>query len=340
MDLSTPEGIAENLRTCATERSRWNSAVYGQILKKIQDKRNRLNALALRERDGDLSLEINRLRGEINALLDDEEIYWEQRAKAHWLKEDDRNTKFFHAQASERRKQNTIMDIWDEHGRWCDEEDSIAQTALSYFDNIYSSSHPCRIEEVTDAIPYMVTNEMNESLVREFTREEVVAALKQIHPNKAPGPNGMSAVLFQKYWSIVGNNVTDMVLNVLNHNLPIPELNKTNISLIPKINNPKRMTDFRPISLCNVVYKLISKTLANRLNALLPHIISENQSAFTSDRFITDNVLVAFELMHYLDHKTVGKEGYMPVKLDMSKAFDRVEWGFISKVMEKNGVLQ
>ena len=126
MDLSTPEGIAENLRTCATERSRWNSAVYGQILKKIQDKRNRLNALALRERDGDLSLEINRLRGEINALLNDEEIYWEQRAKAHWLKEDDRNTKFFHAQASERRKQNTIMDIWDEHGRWCDEEDSIA----------------------------------------------------------------------------------------------------------------------------------------------------------------------------------------------------------------------
>ena len=337
MDLSTPEGIAENLKTCATELSRWNSAVYGQILKKIQDKRNRLNALALRERDGDLSLEINRLRGEINALLDDEEIYWGQRAKAHWLKEGDRNTKFFHAQASERRKQNSIVGIWDEHGRWCDDEGSIAQAALSYFDSIYSSSHPCRIEEVTDAIPYMMTNEMNESLVREFTREEVVAALKQIHLNKAPGPDGMSVVFFQKYWSIVGNNVTDMILNVLNHNLPIPELNKTNISLIPKINNPKRMTDFRPINLCNDVYKLISKTLANRLNALLPHIISENQSAFASDRLITDNVLMAFELMHYLDHKTAGKEGYMPVKLDMSKAFDRVEWGFISKVMEKMG---
>ena len=116
-----------------------------------------------------------------------------------------------------------------------------------------------------------------------------------------------------------------MVLNVLNHNLPIPELNKTNISLILKINNPKRMTDFHPISLCNVVYKLISKTLANRLKALLPHIISENQSVFTSDRLITDNVLVAFKLMHYLDHKTAWKKGFMAVKLDMSKAFDRVE---------------
>ena len=165
-----------------------------------------------------------------------------------------------------------------------------------------------------------MTDDTNESLIREFTNEEVVAALKQIHPNKAPRLDGMSVVFFQKYWSIVGNNVTNMVINVLNHNIPIPKLNKTNISLIPKINNPKRMMDFRPINLCNVVYKLISKTLDNRLKALLPNIISKNQSAFTSDRLITDNVLIAFELMHYLDHKTAGKEGFMAIKLDMSNS--------------------
>ena len=165
-----------------------------------------------------------------------------------------------------------------------------------------------------------MTDDTNESLIREFTNEEVVAALKQIHPNKAPRPDGMSVVFFQKYWSIVGNNVTNMVINVLNHNIPIPKLNKTNISLILKINNPKRMTDFRPINLCNVVYKLISKTLDNRLKALLPNIISKNQSAFTSDRLITDNVLMAFELMHYLDHKIVEKEGFMAIKLDMSNS--------------------
>ena len=130
------------------------------------------------------------------------------------------------------------MGIWDEQGRWCDDEESIAQAAISYFDNNYSSSLPNRIEEVTDAIPFKVTDEMNESLIREFTRDEVVIALKQIHPNKAPGPNGMSAMFFQKHWSIVGNNITDMILNVLNHNIPIQELNKTNISLIPKISNP------------------------------------------------------------------------------------------------------
>ena len=94
MDLSTSEGIAKNLKICAADLSRWNSVVYGQIPKKIQDKRNRLNALAMRENDEDLSLEINRLRGELNDLLDDEEMYWGQRVKAHWLKEGDKNTKF------------------------------------------------------------------------------------------------------------------------------------------------------------------------------------------------------------------------------------------------------
>ena len=117
----------------------------------------------------------------------------------------------------------------------------------------------------------------------------------------------------------------NMVLNVLNSNLPMTEINKTNISFIPKTNHLTKMTKFPPISLCNTTYKLISKILANRFKAILPSIILENQSAFTSDRLITDNVLVAFEFMHYLNHKNDGKENYMSIKLDMSKAFDRVE---------------
>ena len=158
-----------------------------------------------------------------------------------------------------------------------------------------------------------------------------------MHPTKALGPNGMSAIFFQKYWGIVGNDVICIVLNVLNSNMSMVEINKTNITLVPKIKNPTKMTDFRPISLCNVVYKLISKVLANRLKVILPQIISENHSVFLSGRLITDNVLVAFELMHYLEHKKEGKEGFVAIKLDMSKAYDRVEWGFIKQVIEKMG---
>ena len=249
----------------------------------------------------------------------------------------DRNTRYFHTKASERKKKNTISKILDERGMWRESALEIAEVAVSYFEKLYRTSNPDKIAEVVEAIDPKVSAEMNQSLIKQFTREEVEAALKQLHPSKSPGPDGMPALFYQNYWDIVGSDVVCMVLNVLNSNMSMADLNKTFITLIPKINNPAKMTDFRPISLCNVIYKLISKVLANRLKLVLPQIISENQSAFLSERLITDNVLIAFELMHYLDHKKEGKDCYMAIKLDMSKTYDRVEWGFIEQVMVKLG---
>ena len=176
---------------------------------------------------------------------------------------------------------------------------------------------------------------MNSELTRAFTKEEVVAALKQLHLTKSPGLDCMFALFFQKYWNIVDINVSNLVLNVLNSGMSIFEINRTNIALVLKNKNSQTMTGFKPTNLCNVVYKLISKTLANHLKVILPYIISENQSAFVANRFIIDNVLVAYEIMHYLKHKKGGNDSFMVAKLDMSKAFDRVEWSFIEMVMRK-----
>ena len=96
------------------------------------------------------------------------------------------------------------------------------------------------------------------------------AALKQMHPTKAPGPNDMSTIFFQKYWDVVGNDIMCMVLNVLNSNMLIADINRTNITLIPKINSPSKMSDFRLKSLCNVLYKPVSKVIANLLKNILP----------------------------------------------------------------------
>ena len=114
----------------------------------------------------------------------------------------------------------------------------------------------------------------------------------------APGPDGILPLFYHSFWNLLGNDISSTVLDCLNNcNIPT-EINHTNITLIPKVKSPKYITDFHPISLCNVVYKLVSKVLTNRLKAVLPAVVSENQSAFQAGRLITDNILMAFETLH------------------------------------------
>ena len=127
------------------------------------------------------------------------------------------------------------------------------------------------------------------------------------------------------------------MLDFLNNGGNISELNHTYLVLIPKKKECEIPADYRPISLCNVIYKITSKVLANRIKRVLPSIINESQSGFVPGRLITDNILVAYECFHYLRKKKKGKEGFMGLKLDMSKAYDRVEWRFLEEMMQKLG---
>lgn len=129
----------------------------------------------------------------------------------------------------------------------------------------------------------------------------------QMNTLKAPSPDGLPAMFFQKYWHIVGTGVKHMVLDVLNNNRYPRDLNTTHIALIPKYKNPATPKDFKPISLCNVVMKMVSNTIANRIKQILQDIIDEEQSGFVSGRLISDNALVALECFHWLKKKKKGK---------------------------------
>lgn len=186
-------------------------------------------------------------------------------------------------------------------------------------------------------MPIKVNAEINDQLNQPFSDEKIVATLNQMHPTKAPGPDGLSAAFFQKYWKSVSKGVITTCLHILNEGGNITPLNHTYIVLIPKIAKPMRVMNYRPISLCNVIYRIMAKTIANRLKQVFYHVISTTQSAFIPNRLITDNIIIGYECLHKIKHSKGKKNGLVALKLDISKAYNMVEWNFLKYTMERLG---
>ena len=220
---------------------------------------------------------------------------------------------------------------------WCIEENQIKNIAVEYYQSLFSSSSPFDLDAILGKVQPSVTESMNLMLLRDFSKEEVETTMKQMEPITVPSPDGMPPLFYQSFWSTIGDYVCSAILDCL-HNYKIPkEINHTHIALISKVKSPELITEFRPISLCSVIYKVVSKVLANRFKGILPSVVLENQSAFQVGRMITDNILMAFETLHYTKHHRKGKSGFMAMKLDMSKTYDCVEWKYLEQMMKRIG---
>ncbi|XP_042944657.1 uncharacterized protein LOC122278542 [Carya illinoinensis] len=221
----------------------WNKKSFGNVKVKLAEAKENLCQLQKKDPVGFNSQENMSVREEVNKWLGREEEMWHQRSKALWIQAGDQNSRYFHSKASHRKKKNTIKRLQDEQNQWKEGRD-MEELVVNYFQQLFSSSEERDHTESVARVESKVTSRMNEELKKPFTVAEVNLALSQMHPTKAPGPDG---------------------------------------------------------------------------------------------RLITDNVLVAYEIVHFLRHKRGGKKGYMSIKLDMSKAYDRVEWDFLESIMVQMG---
>lgn len=154
---------------------------------------------------------------------------------------------------------------------------------------------------------------------------------------KAAGPDGIPGSFYHKSWDIIKFDLFRAVQSFFVSGRMLKKWNETSIVLIPKVKSPESLSNYRPISLTNFSYKIISKIMVNRLKPIINNIISPAQSAFVSGRLIQDNLIVAHEIFSYLKRKRGGKWFGGALKLDMNKAYGRVDWAFLKAVLFKFG---
>lgn len=182
-----------------------------------------------------------------------EEMLWLQRSRVSWLKEGDRNTKFFHQKARWWARKNHIKKLKREDGTWCSDQGEVRGMAASYFSNMF-----CRDENVNPQI----VSDLFEVVV---IAEEIGDALFQIGPLKAPGPDGYPGGFFQRNWAVLKEDVVHAKQEFFQSGVMPEGVNETCIVLIPKVQQPETLKDFGPFSLCNVIYKVVSKCIVNRM---------------------------------------------------------------------------
>jgi hypothetical protein len=276
------------------------------------------------------------LQQEYNHILYQKEMLWYQKSREQWVKFGDKNSSFFHAQTIIRRKRNRIHRLQLPNGIWTSDSSILQEEAQKYFKNFFCGRQPPTNTDFHEGATPTIEDIEKISLTKPITKNEVFATLNSMKPYKAPGPDGFHCIFFKQYWHIVGDDIFHMVHSAFNTGYFDPEISSTLMALIPKIDSPVTYKDFRPISLCNITYKLITKVLVHRLRPILNNLIGPYQSSFLPGRGTSDNSIVLQEIVHFM-RRSKKKKGYVAFKLDLEKTFDNVRWDFLNSCLHDFG---
>lgn len=317
----------------------FNQEVFGNIFQRKKHLERRLKGIQnyLERVDSYRHTLIEKeLQREYNHTLFQEEMLWYQKSRENWVKFGDRNSSFFHAQTIIRRKRNRIHKLQLPNGICSSDADILQDEAQAFFKNLFCSTHQHQNHHFNEGLHPTIDENSKNSLTKPITKNEVSAALNTMKPYKAPGPDGFHCIFFKQYWHIVGEDVFLLVNNAFQTGYFDPAIADTLIALIPKIDPPQTFRDFRPISLCNIIYKIITKVLVHRLRPILNNIIGPYQSSFLPGRGTADNSIVLQEIVHFM-RRSKKKKGHVAFKLDLEKAFDNVNWEFLSDCLQDFG---
>jgi hypothetical protein len=294
------------------------------------DKKAESQLLSQREWDSKQSI-----HERLNQLLREEELKWFQRAKTTNILEGDNNTKYFQMIANGKRRKTRIFRLEQEEGV-IEGEEILKDYITRYYKELFGASREDGLtlnESMVEDIPQLTSSE-REELMAEFVEKEVREAIFQMKHNKAPGPDGFLAEFYQVFWSIIKDDLMAMFRDFHVGDLPLFNLNFGVITLIPKEKEVKRIQQYRPICMLNVSFKIFTKVMANRLEAIACRITKPSQSAFLPGRYILEGVVVLHDTLHELRRK---KQNGLILKLDFEKAYDKVNWKFLQQVLRMRG---
>jgi hypothetical protein len=322
--------MKEKLKRIKAALKEWHKAHAQNLPSRIDSKKAQLAALDLKGEEEDLSeaelAEFCGITSDIHSLSRlHASISWQQ---SRWLKEGDANSKYFHLVLTSRRRGNAISVIQAD-GVTLEGVNPIRNAVFSHFAAHFKALNVER--PGCDNLNFRQLSLIERGvLTKPFSEAEVKAAVWDCDSYKSPGPDGVNVGFYKDFWGDLRGDVMRFISEFHRNGKLSKGLNSTFIALIPKIDSPQRLNDFRPISLVGSLYKILAKVLANRLRLVIGSVISEAQTAFVKDRQILDGILIANEVV---DEARKSRKELMLFKVDFEKAYDSVDWGYLDAVM-------
>ncbi|KAL9688033.1 hypothetical protein QQ045_032446 [Rhodiola kirilowii] len=328
----------DKLRSCKSFLKDWNKASFGNVCKRIEKLKVELEEVKCSVGTNDLVDKEKAIIEELDFWLAREETLWMQRSRVLWMRQGDKNTSFFHARASQRHNKNWISKLRDRCGVIQEDQGEIMKIVTGYFEDIFRSSLNANDENhQLSCIHPIISEEMNTWMLQDVSEDEIKKIVFSLGPSKAPSIDGFPALFYHQFWDKIKGDVVKQVRKFWTDGVLDEKANRTLIVLIPKKKDTDRIEDWHPISLCNVAVKIITKIIATRLQPISSQVITTSQSAFVKGRIITDNFIVAHEIANFLRTRTAHSDFYASIKLDISKAYDCVEWLFLEKLLLRLG---